>query len=810
MKTEQWERTKQLLEEALRLAPAERQSYLDQACGADSELRAEVESLLTSYQKAGSQFLAPPVQEFLDVAFTDPPPALPNRMIGNYRLVEEIGRGGMGRVWLAEQTAPVRRRVALKLIKTGLYDNEVLKRFQLERQSLAIMDHPLIAKVFDAGSTADGQPYFVMEYVPGVPITQYCDEKRLSIRERLQLFIKVSEAVQHAHQKAIIHRDLKPANILVQQIDGKPVPRIIDFGLAKASGPQMSGDSLHTQLGGFVGTPGYMSPEQCDGAADIDTRTDVYSLGVVLYVLLTGCMPFQPKPGKEQPVEEILRQVREDDPPRPSTKVTTDRETSSTVAEARGTEPNRLASLLRGDLDWITMKVLERDRSRRYGTASELAADLTRYLNHEPVIARPASTAYRLRRYVRRHRVGVAVVVGSTVLLAGFAVTQTLQVRRVTRERDRAKRITDFMTQMFKVSDPSEARGNTITVREVLDKASRDIDSGLASDPQVQAQMMSVMGEVYENLGLYSREYDLLTRALTIERSVLGPENPETLSGARALGRVLIRQGRFPEAEKLLRQTLALQRRVVGPENPETLKTMNSLAVVLESPGSYDESEKLYREALQTQRRILGPEHHDTRITMVNLTNLLLFEKRYDEGEKLIRQVLEIQQRLLGADHPETLNSQNLLSSILVGENRYPEAEKVMDETLVIQQRVLGPEHQRTLDLRNGISWLAWQQGRYGEAEASYRETRAISARVYGPADPFTASCTYQLASFEAARGFREQALALLTDAVDHGLLPDAALGIEQDDTFKSLRDDPRFAALIAHAKERAAAQKQN
>ncbi|HXY02134.1 MAG TPA: serine/threonine-protein kinase, partial [Terriglobales bacterium] len=303
------------------------------------------------------------------------------KSIGPYQLIRRLGEGGMGQVWLAEQTEPIHRQVALKLIKVGRYDDSVLQRFYSERQSLAIMDHPSIAKVFDAGATPDGQPYFVMEYVPGQPITEYCDRKRLKIRERLQLFIRVCEGVQHAHQKAIIHRDLKPANILVVEVDGKPVPRIIDFGLAKAASPQLDGETLFTQVGGWVGTPGYMSPEQADaGRVDVDTRTDVYSLGVVLYVLLTGFLPFETK---KQRFEEFLRRLREEDPPRPSTKVSTEKESSKATSEARGAEPKQLVSLLHGDLDWITMKALEKDRNRRYGTPSELATDIEHYLRHE-------------------------------------------------------------------------------------------------------------------------------------------------------------------------------------------------------------------------------------------------------------------------------------------------------------------------------------------------------------------------------------------------------------------------------------------
>src|ERR1017187_2689622 len=358
--------------------------------------------------------------------------------IGPYRLIRKLGEGGMGQVWLAEQSAPVKRQVALKIIKAGRYDDSALLRFDVERQALAIMDHPAIAKVFDAGSTPQGQPYFVMEYVPGFPITDYCDRKHLSVQERLALFIKVCEGVQHAHQKAIMHRDLKPSNILVVEVDGKPLPRIIDFGIAKAISQEGEDETLVTRAGGMVGTPGYMSPEQADpNVLDIDTRTDVYSLGVVLYELLTGMLPFDAKQWQTKPFHVMLRQLHEEDPPSPSMRISGD-STSTTAAQHRNTDPRQLESLLRGDLDWIALKALEKDRARRYGTPSELAADINRYLRNEPVVARPASTAYRTKKYVQRHKVGVAAATAMVLLLIAFGVMQTMQLRRTTRERDRA------------------------------------------------------------------------------------------------------------------------------------------------------------------------------------------------------------------------------------------------------------------------------------------------------------------------------------------------------------------------------------
>ena len=384
-----WGHVKELLYEAAALAPELRAEFLDEVCASDAALRAELESLLAVGDGLSAEFLEAPPSDKSGAdgsGFGAAGLSAGQIFAERFQLVRRLGEGGMGQVWLAEQTSPVRRLVALKLIKAGMYDETVVRRFQAERQSLAIMDHPAIAKVFDAGVTPQGQPYFVMEYVPGLPIAEYCDQKKLKIRERLELFIQACEGVQHAHQKAIIHRDLKPANILVVEVDGKPVPRIIDFGIAKGAAAPPADATHYTRFGQFLGTPGYMSPEQVNpNIRDIDTRTDVYSLGVILYELLTGTQPFELK-GRERPsLEEWLRRLREDEPRRPSSQLSADRESSTEAAAARGTETKQLVSTLRGDLDWITMKALERDRERRYGAPAALAADLHRYLSHEPV-----------------------------------------------------------------------------------------------------------------------------------------------------------------------------------------------------------------------------------------------------------------------------------------------------------------------------------------------------------------------------------------------------------------------------------------
>jgi eukaryotic-like serine/threonine-protein kinase len=823
--------------------------------------------------------------------------------IGPYLLVRKLGEGGMGQVWLAEQTVPVKRSVAVKLIKGGVYDSAVIQRFESERQSLAVMNHPAIAKIFDAGSTKDGQPFFVMEYVDGLPITRYCDSKKLKIRQRLELFIQVCEGVQHAHQRAIIHRDLKPSNVLVVDVDGKPMPRIIDFGIAKAISSQANSDqTMFTRAGVLVGTPGFMSPEQADPRVpDVDTRTDVYSLGVILYVLLTGTLPFDLDDSKKKPFDEVLRQLREEDPPSPSTKLREEKETSTDSALKRATEPRQLVNMLRGDLDWITMKALEKDRARRYGSPSELAADIARYLEDRPVMARPASTGYRLGKYVRRHRLAVSAAVVIALLLSGFTVAQAVQLRKITqerdrtaRERDRANRVTDFMTAMFKQSDPSKARGS-VTARELLDQASKDIDTGLAKDPALQAQMMDVMGTIYFNLELFSQAHPLLQRAVEIRRNTLGLNDRQTLGSMFGFLSVLVLEGRYAEAEKLGRETLDVQRRVLGESDADTLRTQSKLAIVLLNQARYPEAEKLQRETLEKQRRILGPEVKDTLVTMLGLAMTLHRENQFAESMKLYGQLLEIEPRVFGPDNPATQIMMKHMSEALYDSGRYAEAEtlqrrlletarrlygpessltmtaeadlarnlfqtgrfaeaeKILREVLDFRTRTLGPEAQRTLAVTIDLAFVIGEQGRWKEAEKLQRNGLQIAERTLGPNDRVTlifmgqlarsfgdggqfneaekllqrargiqlavlghdhadtASTNYSLACIEARMGRHSEALALLREAVDHGLAPRSDLDIEKDSDLKSLHADPRFAALVAYAKERAAAaQKPN
>jgi len=704
--------------------------------------------------------------------------------IGPYTLIHRLGEGGMGQVWLAEQSEPVKRTVALKLIRVGRFDHEVLQRFRAERQSLAMMDHPAIAKVFDAGATPDGQPFFVMEYVPGVPITKYCDDKRMTIQQRLELFIKVCEGVQHAHQKAIIHRDLKPANILVTEIDGKPVPRIIDFGLAKATGQQLGDDGAKTRIGGFVGTPGFMSPEQATGNADVDTRTDVYSLGVVLYVLLTGEQPFDTRNWNSLSVDEVMRQLRELDPPTPSTKIRTDKGSSPSNWELRGVHFKQLQTLLHGDLDWITMKAMEKDRGRRYGSAADLAADIGRYLNNEPVVARPASAAYRLQKYVRRHRVAVAVAGAAAVLLIAFGVMQAVQIRRVTRERDRANRITDFMMQIFKVSDPSEARGNSVTARELLDKASKSLDTGLAKDPDLQAQMAQTMGNVYEALGLYPRAETLDREAFTIRTSVLGARHPDTIDSMARLASVLDLQTKFPEAEKLARDAFDRSQKQFGPSATVTLNCANQLGGVLNQEGHYAEAEGVLTQALVNVRKNKDSQDAITANLESNLAVTLAYQGKFAESEKTFRQLYEVRKKLYGEDAPQTLKAQNGLGNALLRQDRFSEAESIYRQLNERQRRVLGPDHPDTLITTGNLALSLLLQSRYAEAEPLLRQVIAAKLRVLGPDNRSTLVVQGQLADALRLQGRLPEAEKLTRQTLD---AERRVMGPEHSDTLEIL-----------------------
>jgi non-specific serine/threonine protein kinase/serine/threonine-protein kinase len=759
----------------------------------------------------------------------------------------------MGEVWLAEQTTPVRRQVALKVIKAGMDTAQVVTRFEAERQALALMDHPAIATVFDGGSTPEGRPYFVMEYVKGEPITTYCDRQRLTTQERLVLFTQVCEGVQHAHQKGVIHRDLKPSNVLVTIQDDHPVPKIIDFGVAKATARHLTERTLYTEMGVMIGTPEYMSPEQAEmGGLDIDTRTDVYALGVILYELLTGALPFDRKELRQAGLAEIQRTIREKEPPRPSTRVTQLGPASTEAAANRHTEVRRLASELRGDLDWVTMKALEKDRTRRYQTAMALAGDIRRHLSHEPVSAGPPGAVYRTKKFVRRHRFGVTAAATLVLLLLAFGVTMAVQAQRIARERDRANReadrasqeaaaatqVSDFLSGLFRVSDPAESRGQALTARAVLDRGAARIDRELTRDPAMQARLLMTMSDVYLKLGVLDRAEELLARSVDVRRTLAGPDDADMLRASSMLGYVYDLRGKTSQAESLLTSVLTTERRVLGEDHPNTLKTRANLANVYDSLGRYDKSMPLMREVLERRRKVLGPDHPDTLGSMHNMAIAEYRAARFAEAERLLLDVLASDTRVLGSDHPNTLRAKDLLATVYQAQRRTADARRLFEEVYEARQRVLGPDHMDTLASKAGLANVAREEGNLAQAEALIRETLTVQARilgadhtdvmvtqstlatllcdagrfdeserlwrsllaqmqrVLGKKHPDTASCLVGLAAIDVHRGRRDAALRLLGEAVR--VDPRWAASLAGEKAFASLKGHPAFETLVA------------
>ena len=753
-----------------------------------------------------------------DAAGPGPDPALADvaGWVGPYQIVRRLGRGGMGEVYLAQQSAPVRRQVALKVVKLGMDTREVLTRFQAERQALAQLNHPCIAKMLDAGQTERGRPYFVMEYVDGPPITEYANAHQLTVEQRLDLFMQVCAGVQHAHQKALIHRDLKPSNILVAEQDGKPVPKIIDFGIAKAIEPTADGETLFTQLGQIVGTPAYMSPEQAEPTStDIDTRTDVYSLGVILYELLVDALPFERDELLAAGYEGILRVIREQEPPRPSARLREVTEQTTLVATRRITETGRLHRMLQGDLDWIVMKALEKDRARRYETANAFAMDVRRFLEQEPVLASPPSASYRLRKLVRRNRgtftalASVAVVLVVAAVVSSILFVRAERASRIARrEASKATQVSQFLGNMLGGVGPQVAKGrDTQMLRAILDETAERVGKELAEQPEVEATLRLQLGDTYRQLGEYKAAQQQLDRIRqlqaaagltapdpvrvlnaagnlawnrgdlkTAEQSfrqaldhLVGSSAADSLAQAEIgmyLANVLAEQGSYGEADTLMHRSLAVYR--AQPEQSDGLAvTLNSLGNLSRYQGNLPAAEEFYREALAIHRKVWGDIHPFVATDLHNLGKLLEAMGKGEPAEQALREALAMQQRLFDGPHPEIAMTLQALSELAVGAERFDAADSLAHAAYDIMRSFYGEDHESTIRALMAVAEVQSGRGQLREAESTYSKLVEICRRPEISAPGLLPDALYRLATTMMKQGRGREALKGFSEAVE-------------------------------------------
>ncbi|PWU20463.1 MAG: serine/threonine protein kinase [Verrucomicrobia bacterium] len=657
----------------------------------------------------------------------------PGDVIGNYKLLQEIGQGGFGVVYMAQQQEPVRRRVALKIVKLGMDTKAVVARFEAERQALALMDHPNIAKMLDAGATETGRPYFVMELVKGIRITDYCDQNNLSPRERLEIFVQICRAVQHAHQKGIIHRDIKPSNILITLHDGVPVPKIIDFGIAKATQQELTEHTVFTQFGQFIGTPAYMSPEQAEmSGLDVDTRSDIYSLGVLLYELLTGKTPFDPRELMAAGMEAMRRTLREKEPARPSTRLSTLEAPELTLtAKHRRVEAPKLVRLVRGDLDWIVMKCLEKDRTRRYESASRFADDIENFLKNEPISARPPSRVYQFQRMVRRNKLAFAAATAVLLAIIAGLVVSTWMFCREREARLRSQEVAQFLKDMLHGIDPEVARGRDSVLREILDKAVQRIATKLRNQPLLQAELYNTIGETYLALAQFDQSERMHRTALDLQRKAHA-KPADLATSLDDLGIVLRRTGNLDEAESREREAVLLCCAAFGRESGTTADALNDLALVLRERGQLADAEAMQREVLAIQTKVRGPQNIPVATALNNLAFTLRDEGKFAEAEKTFRDALSLR-RKLDEKSPRVGVALDNLALIFLEQWRYSEAEATEKEALSLLQSNYAPDHPAVAAALHTLARVYCEQGKLAEANDLHR--RVLAMRQTKPTD---------------------------------------------------------------------------
>ena len=798
-----WKKLRSLFAEALELAADDRDAFLREQCGDDAELREEIETLLASVAgETGVVDIAGIVGEAArDVVGKTETTHLDER-VGNYKLIELVGKGGMGSVYLAERADErFDHRVAIKVLHSSQADADLVRRFQAERQTLANLDHPNIARLLDGGETESGIPYLAMDYVDGIPIDDYCDSHCLSVEERLRLFQKVCDAVDYAHRNLVVHRDIKPFNILVTE---QGEPKLLDFGIAKFIDAAAHEHAMAvTREGNEALTPGFASPEQVRGEP-ITTATDVYSLGVLLYILLSGRSPyFVPSTN----MAAVIRAICETEPSRPSTVVQQDKDADNTaldIVAARSTSVSKLRKLLAGDLDNIVMVALQKKPERRYSSAKALRDDLGHYLALEPVAAQPDSILYKTGKFVRRHRAAVIAALVFLAIIVGlpsfYSVKVAEQRDRAQLEAEKAARVSEFMLSLFENSNPAQAQGTSVTARSLLDQGALRIESELAEQPAIRAAMQDVMGGAYHGLGLYDDSQRLLDSAIATQRGLYGEAHPDVLQTHARLANLAGSKGLYEQSEAMYREAVEMSRTVHGDSSVATAMALASLANVVYEQGRLEESRGFYEEALGIHEQVspgidalkartmhgygwlltnmgefelsestlraavemirdsMGQFHPEYPATLNHLAYLLMDTAQWDEAETVMREALDLSEQIYGGEHPDVSGNQFTLGTILQNKGQYEEAEALYRRGLASDIKILGAEHPYIATDKNNLAGALRLQGRHQEAAELYRESLLLNRKLHGTNHPETATSMANLAVALRSLGDFEEA----------------------------------------------------